>query len=71
MAKFAVINESNIVENIIVADLVSTAEEVTGLTCVEINENTDCGIGYSYENSTFVSQNPAPESVVENKTIVE
>ena len=42
--KLAVIEES-VVTNIIVAESVEVAEEVTGLTCVEFDDNNPAVIG--------------------------
>lgn len=54
MATFAVIN-SNIVENIIVADTKEIAEEVTGKTCVEYTDSNPAGIGWSYADGVFTA----------------
>jgi hypothetical protein len=50
---FAVIKKDNVV-NIIVADSLETAEEATGLTCVEYTNETIVGIGYTYDGSNFI-----------------
>ena len=51
--KLAVIEES-VVTNIIVAESVDIAEEVTGLTCVEFDDNNPAVIGAILnEDGTF------------------
>lgn len=51
--KLAVIEES-VVTNIIVAESVEVAEEVTGLTCVEFDDNNPAVIGAILnEDGTF------------------
>lgn len=54
MPKFAVINNRNTVENIIIADSLELAEEVTGMTCVQF-PNKDFAVfqGDSYDGTTF------------------
>jgi hypothetical protein len=57
MANFAVINEG-LVENCIVADSNEIAEEITGKTCIEYNEEDVVGIGFTYSDGVFVNPNP-------------
>jgi len=66
MGNFAVIVNS-IVENIIVAENKTIAEEVTGKTCVAYGEDIEnCAhIGLSYKNGIF-EQPPKPEIIKEN-----
>jgi hypothetical protein len=66
MANFAVIVE-NVVVNVIVADTKEIAELVTSETCVEYTEENPAGIGYTYENGTFIypSQPPIIEEEIE------
>lgn len=60
MANFAVI-ENNLVINIIVADDVEIAEQITGKTCIEYtNEITAC-IGYTYDETRDAFIPPKPE----------
>ncbi len=54
MATFAVI-DSNIVENIIVADTKEIAEEVTGKECVEYTDSNPAHIGWTYANDVFTA----------------
>lgn len=55
MANYAVLNNNNIVENIIVADTKEIAEEVTGKTCVEYTDSNPAGIGWSYADGVFTA----------------
>lgn len=57
MAKFAVIKD-NKVENIIIADSKTVAEEVTGFTCIEYTDADAPHIGLGYSNGVF--EQPAP-----------
>ena len=54
MATFAVI-DSNIVENIIVADTKEIAEQVTGKECVEYTDSNPAGIGWAYADGVFTA----------------
>jgi hypothetical protein len=54
MATFAVMN-SNIVENIIVADTKEIAEQVTGKECVEYTDSNPAGIGWTYADGVFTA----------------
>jgi hypothetical protein len=51
MPNFAVIKD-NLVVNVIVADTLEIANEVTGLLCVDITE-IRAGIGYTYTDNNF------------------
>jgi hypothetical protein len=51
MANYAVIKDILVV-NVIVAESVAIAEQVTELTCVDIT-NTAVGIGWTYTNNEF------------------
>ena len=51
MAYFAVLDENNVITNLIVADSLQIAEEVTGSTCIEYVLPM---IGGTYVNGTFV-----------------
>jgi hypothetical protein len=55
MPKFAVLNDRNIVDNIIIADTLKLAEEATGMTCIPF-PNKDYVIfqGDTYNGTTFV-----------------
>ena len=52
MANFAVI-ENGIVTNVIVADSLEVAQEVTGKTCVESTVRNSASIGLGYSNGVF------------------
>ena len=52
MATYAVLQE-NVVVNIIVADSLADAEEVTGFTCVEYTEENPAIVGLSYDGVLF------------------
>ena len=54
MATFAVMN-SNIVDNIIVADTKEIAEQVTGKECIEYTDANPAGIGYTYVDGVFAA----------------
>ena len=60
MATYAVI-ENNIVTNVIVADTLEIAEDVTGKTCVEYDEDNLAGIGWNYDGEKFVAPEPEGE----------
>lgn len=53
MTKFAIIDTSNNVSNIIVAESLEIAQEATGATCVELPEY-EFGIGDSYDGTQFI-----------------
>jgi hypothetical protein len=57
MANFAVI-KNNKVTNLIVSDSKETAEQITGLTCVEYTDIHSVGIDWTYNGTTF----EAPET---------
>jgi hypothetical protein len=57
VATFAVIN-NGIVENCIVADSLTIAQEITGLTCIEYTSVNAPSVGYLYENGIFTNPNP-------------
>lgn len=54
MATFAVV-ENNLVTNVIVADTVEIAEEVTGKTCIEYDDENPAGIGWTYDGEKFIA----------------
>ena len=55
MFNFAVMN-SNIVENIILADSKEIAEQATNKVCLEYTNENPAGIGWTYneESNTFI-----------------
>lgn len=60
MATYAIV-ENNLVTNVIIADTLQIAEEVTGKTCVEYNEDNPAGIGWTYDGEKFVAPEPEGE----------
>jgi hypothetical protein len=58
MPNFAVLN-SNIVENIIVAETKQIAESLTGKVCIQYSSENPANIGYEYDFDleTFVKPN--------------
>ena len=57
MLTFAVLDINNIVENVIVADSLETAESVTRTTCIQYDETNPAYIGWQYNGTTFVDPN--------------
>ena len=62
MATYAVIN-SNIVENVIVADTLEIAEAVSGRLCIEYSDLNPASIGDTWDGTNFIS--PPPEEIIE------
>lgn len=60
MAYFAVLNK-DVVENTIVADSKSIAEQITERECIEYSVGNIAAIGYSYNRETGLFINPEPE----------
>ena len=54
MANFAII-EGGVVTNVIVADSLEVAQEVTEKTCAEYTAESPAGIGWSYDGTTFTA----------------
>ena len=54
MATFAVMN-SNIVENIIVADTKEIAEQVVGNECIEYTDSNPARIGWTWDGTKFTA----------------
>ena len=57
MFNFAVINDDKIVENIIVANNLEIAQEVTKKTCIDVTDKYVM-IGFEYKNGKFHDPNP-------------
>jgi hypothetical protein len=53
MKNFAVLNEDNVVENIIIVESKSLADELTGKNCVEFNHDNPAHVGGTYDGSSF------------------
>ena len=62
MATYAAIN-SNIVENVIVADTLEIAEAVSGRLCIEYNNVNPANIGDTWDGTNFIS--PVPPAIEE------
>ena len=59
MKLFGVVEE-NVIVNIIVADSLAIAEEVTGSTCIESTEDNPIGIGWYFDNEENAYISPEP-----------
>ena len=61
MRNFAVI-ENEIITNVIIADTIEIAEEVTGKTCMLLEEDSRLGIGWFWDeaNNCYLSPKPYP-----------
>jgi hypothetical protein len=61
MANFAVLNQTNVVANIIVAETQEIAEDVTKATCIEYTDENPAEIGWIYDpvTGTFAPPEPA------------
>jgi hypothetical protein len=71
MGKFAVLDENNKVENVIVAESKEIAEEATGLVCVEYTDENPAIIGLGYSNGVFENPPmPEPQPDLENDPVV-
>jgi len=57
MLTFAILDINNIVENIIVADSLETAENVTKAICIQYDDANPAYIGWQYNGTTFVDPN--------------
>ena len=54
MADFAVLDNENIVVNVILADSLEVAEELTGSKCIEFNPlDGVCAVGSTWTGSEF------------------
>ena len=67
MNKYALINNQNIVDNIVIWDGSDSWQPPQTMTCINV-ENTECGIGWTYDGSVFtapvvveVTPEPTPE----------
>jgi len=59
MKKYALINDKNIVDNIVLWDGGDSWQPPQTMTCINV-ENIECSIGWSYDGSAFT----APEVIV-------
>jgi hypothetical protein len=62
MATYAVLNNSNVVENIISAETLEVAEAVTHCVCVEYTSSNLAQIGWIYDEATNTFVPPTTES---------
>jgi hypothetical protein len=69
MYKYALINNQNIVDNIILWDGGDSWQPPENMTCINV-ENIVCSIGWSYDGSVFtkpeivvVTPEPTPEAI--------
>jgi len=68
MATFAVIENDKVI-NLIVADTLAIAEEVTQELCVEYTDHNSVGIGWTYDNGKFIPPiTEEPIQVIEKST---
>lgn len=57
MSSFAsVVN--GVVTNLVVADTLEVAEEVSGAVCVEYTDHNAVGIGWTYDGNNFIAPEP-------------
>lgn len=61
--KFAVLSPDNGVENVIIAETIEIASEVSGKTCVEIPEDVIVIVGDSWDGTNFI---PKPNNSIES-----
>lgn len=54
MTKFVVLTD-NTVSNLIIAETLKIAEEVTSQICVELTESVSVGIGWTYDGTNFIA----------------
>jgi hypothetical protein len=69
MANFAVVN-GNIVDNVIVAESLEIAQEITGKVCIEYTDENPAAIGWAYNEKTqkFGAVEATTEAVLEAPT---
>lgn len=68
MTKYAVLDGESLVNNIILANSLQLAEQLTSSTCALIPSGTFVDIGYTYAEGTFtapVVETPAEETPAE------
>ncbi len=62
---------NNIVQNAIVAESKEFAEEITGLSCIEITESTGfANLGYEFINNKFRPVSPGNEYVYNESLLI-
>jgi hypothetical protein len=65
MKKFAVLDQNNIVNNIVVAGSLESAENTTFSNCVQIPFNVFVDINYAWDGSVFISPKPYPSWILD------
>ena len=66
MNKYALINNQNIVDNIVIWDGSDSWQPPQTMTCINV-ENIECGIGWTYDGSVFT----APEVIEVTPEVIE
>lgn len=66
MKKYAVLDSNNIVTNLIIANTLEIAEQVTYSSCVFVAENVFVDLGYEYSNGVF--SDPSVEEITTEET---
>jgi hypothetical protein len=66
MKTYAVLDSSNIVTNLIIADTLAIAEQVTSCSCVLVTSNVFVDLGYEYSNGVF--SDPSAEETPTEET---
>lgn len=63
---FAVLDNRNRVQNVIVAETKEIAEELTSSVCVEVTETMVCEILATWDGEKFIPFDPtAPENIID------
>ena len=58
MAYIACLDKDNKVINIIIAESVEFAKEITGFNCIEYTEESPAGVGYTWDGTKFTPPEP-------------
>ena len=72
MKNFAVIDSDNTIINLIVADSIETAENVTGKTCIEydLDENL-LDLTWTYDGESFIAPEPVEQTPTDEVIITD
>jgi hypothetical protein len=69
MGYFLVLNGGNMVTNVVIADSLEVAEQITNATCFEVEHKIDApGIGWTYKEGIFAPL--VPEIITPTEPIV-
>jgi hypothetical protein len=68
MAKFAILNEDKVI-NVILADTITTAKELTGADCVEVYDDAVVYINGLYDKETNTFLPPVIEEIIEGEEV--